>query len=121
MCHYGVEKHYYCDQIDLIIRKWSFNKRYSYLGYAMLADEKNYNFFAKNKPFTYQKIRQDIANYKFKGDVSFTCCDILYESYFQVGLADVVSRKGDLSYSSCLFKCHELNLYKIRTYKFMKS
>jgi len=114
MREYGVKEHYSIPEIDMTIKKWSFNSRYSHIGYSILATENDCKKIFENQSISYSNIRKDIAYLKFNGDASYTICDLLAESYYKVGLTDNINYKADLSYVECLDQCKKLNLFNIR-------
>jgi len=81
----GIRERYKIRRIDQIIKRYGFNKRYSYIAYAMFLDEKNYNK-AKN----YQGFVEDrddvinlVAQRYFDSNPKFTKKDLFRVSVFK--------------------------------------
>lgn len=117
---YGPADSYPVYVIKNIVKKWSFNKKYIPIAYAILATEKDFNNHTKNTPISYDyfQIRQIIADNEFDGNANFTICDLLSKSYYRSGAIEITTGlpcewDADASYYTCLYGCKEKELFNI--------
>jgi len=120
MREYGPAISYSAYQIDSIVKKWSFNENFAPVAYAILTTKREFNKTLKCRsfPFNHTEIRQKIADIYFKGDISFTICDLLSKSHFRCGAirsntAFPAEWRADLSYFECLHGCNDKNLFNL--------
>jgi hypothetical protein len=114
MREFGLQQFYLPHQISFILEKYTFNRRYEFYAYAILASERDYNSYIRpvKSCHDYFSIRQQIADHYFKGDISFTICDLLAKSIYRVRFAPYMAplhkeKDSGASIWDCLHKCRE--------------
>jgi hypothetical protein len=109
---YGLQSSYSPYQIDEIVRKFSMNRRYAYIAYAILSSEQDYDasLRSKKKKYRYSEIRKQIADHYFQGNTGFSICDLLLKSHYRIGAIVKTTPfpaewKADASYWDCVDMC----------------
>jgi hypothetical protein len=120
---FGLQQFYSPYQINEIIEKWSLNRSYAFFGYAILSSEQDYNSATRSAKTNheYLEIRKQIAQHYFKGDTSFTICDLLSKSHYQIGAIKKntpfpAEWKADATYWDCIYKCKENESFNLVKY-----
>jgi hypothetical protein len=85
---YGRHKKYTKGQIQRTVEASGLNEKYLYYAWAMYASRDNFEKLSEsmNLPGDYDKLRQEIADSHFEGDVGFTIHDALESAETSTGI-----------------------------------
>jgi len=83
--HFGKKSHYKTKNVDYVVSKYGFNKRYSPIGYAISCQEHMYESAAKTfQPCpTLKQIRRRVGSKYFNDNEDFDFYDLMLTSAFK--------------------------------------